>query len=122
MSTKVEGGQPNWDHHSLAALEEMAGTTGLEPAASAVTVGIHGLSATCVLCGGCQVAERDCRNRSLWVNLWIRVLGEVTPAVAIRPCAAGCRSVGLGACRTRMDRLRDTTCLQHAVRTLFPVA
>ena len=22
--------------------------------------------------GGCQVAERDCRNRSLWVNLWVR--------------------------------------------------
>jgi hypothetical protein len=21
--------------------------------------------------GGCQVAERDCRNRSLWVNLWV---------------------------------------------------
>src|SRR5215467_3685248 len=23
--------------------------------------------------GGCQVAERDCRNRSLWVSLWVRI-------------------------------------------------
>jgi hypothetical protein len=29
--------------------------------------------------GGCQVAERDCRNRLLWVNLWVRLflLGQV---------------------------------------------
>jgi hypothetical protein len=36
-------------------------------------LGIDVLSATYVLCGGCQVAERDCRNRSLWVNLWVRI-------------------------------------------------
>jgi hypothetical protein len=24
--------------------------------------------------GGCQVAEKDCRNLSLWVNLWVRTL------------------------------------------------
>ena len=29
-----------WKHHSLTALKRMAGTTGLEPAASAVTVTI----------------------------------------------------------------------------------
>ena len=23
--------------------------------------------------GGCQAAEKDCRNRSLWVNLWVRI-------------------------------------------------
>ena len=26
-----------------------------------------------ILSGGCQVAEKDCRNRSLWVNLWVRI-------------------------------------------------
>ena len=30
-------GRVEWEHHSLTALERMAGTTGLEPAASAVT-------------------------------------------------------------------------------------
>jgi len=38
------------------------------------SLGIHVLSATYVLCGGCQVAEKDCRSRSLWVNLWVRIL------------------------------------------------
>jgi hypothetical protein len=51
----------------------MAGTTRLELATSAVTVGIDVLSATYVLNGGCQVAEKDCRNRSLWVILWVRI-------------------------------------------------
>jgi hypothetical protein len=37
------------------------------------SLGIHVLSATYVLNGGCQVAEKDCRNRSLWVNLWVRL-------------------------------------------------
>jgi hypothetical protein len=37
------------------------------------SLGISVLSATYVLSGDCQVAERDCRNRSLWVNLWVRV-------------------------------------------------
>jgi len=37
------------------------------------SLGIHGLSATWILSGGCQVAERDCRNRSLWVSLWVRI-------------------------------------------------
>src|SRR5215469_5578018 len=25
---------------------------------------------------GCQVAERDCRNRSLWVSLWVRIFAS----------------------------------------------
>ena len=37
------------------------------------SLGINVLSATYVLSGGCQVAEKDCRNRSLWVNLWVRI-------------------------------------------------
>ena len=38
------------------------------------SLGIHGLSATYNLSGGCQVADKDCRNRSLWVILWARIL------------------------------------------------
>jgi hypothetical protein len=38
------------------------------------SLGINVFSATYVLSGGCQVAERDYRNRSLWVNLWVRIL------------------------------------------------
>jgi len=38
------------------------------------SLGLHVLSATYILSGGCQVAEKDCRNRSLWVNLWVRIL------------------------------------------------
>ena len=33
------------------------------------SLGMHGLSATYVLNGGCQVAEKDCKNRLLWVGL-----------------------------------------------------
>ena len=38
-------------------------------------------SATYVLCGGCQVAKRDCRNHSLWVNLWVRILVRAMEAM-----------------------------------------
>jgi hypothetical protein len=41
-------------------------------------LGIDVLSATYVLSGGCQVAEKDYRNRSLWVNLWLRTLAFAT--------------------------------------------
>ncbi len=40
------------------------------------SLGIHVLSATYVLNGGCQVAEKDCRNLSLWVNLWVMILAS----------------------------------------------
>jgi hypothetical protein len=40
------------------------------------SLGMRGLSATYVLSGGCQVAGKDSRNRSLRVNLWVRPLGE----------------------------------------------
>jgi hypothetical protein len=38
----------------------------------------EGPSHTCLISdlhsrGGCQVAEKDCGNRSLWVNLWVRI-------------------------------------------------
>jgi hypothetical protein len=32
--------------------------------------------------GGCQVAERDYRNRSLWVNLWVRIRRIPVAAIA----------------------------------------
>ena len=48
------------------------------------SLGIYVLSATYILSGGCQVAEKDCRNRSLWVNLWVRSdsCGKRKPSVA----------------------------------------
>jgi len=55
----------------VSSLKRMAGTTGLEPSPSAVTDTriISDLHSR----GGCQVAERDCKNLFLWVNLWVRV-------------------------------------------------
>jgi hypothetical protein len=38
------------------------------------SLGIQVLSATYKLSGGCQVAEKDRRNHSVWVNLWVRIL------------------------------------------------
>jgi len=46
-------------------------------------LGIYVLSATYVLSGGCQVAERGCRNRSLWVNLWVSILTQTAATVRI---------------------------------------
>jgi hypothetical protein len=54
-------------------LNKMAGTTRLELATSAVTARHTRLISDLHSRGGCQVAERDCRNRSLWVNLWVRI-------------------------------------------------
>src|ERR1700740_1130205 len=42
------------------------------------SLGINVLSATYVLNGGCQVAEKDCKNLSLWVNLWVRILASTS--------------------------------------------
>ena len=79
----------------MTALKGMAGTTRLELATSAVTEWEHQvLPTTYKAVGDCQVlenthktntfrvghrvekgvAEKDCRNRSLWVNLWVRIL------------------------------------------------
>ena len=39
--------------------------------------------------GGCQVAERDCRNRSLWVSLWVRIFASNSSCLAaLRALAA----------------------------------
>ena len=31
--------------------------------------------------GGCQVTERDCRNHSLWVSLWVRISRVTTISI-----------------------------------------
>jgi len=61
--------------NSLQVLERIGGDDGTRTRGLCRdSLGIHGLSATYVLNGGCQVAEKDCRNRSLWVNLWVKIL------------------------------------------------
>ena len=49
------------------------------------SLGINVLSATYILAGAAQVAEKDCRNRLLWVNLWVRIFrwGCVSHILAI---------------------------------------
>ncbi len=49
------------------------------------SLGINVLSATYVLNGGCQVAEKDCRNRSPWVNLWVRIFAFDVKQNSLRP-------------------------------------
>jgi hypothetical protein len=51
-------------------LERMAGTTRLELATSAVTARHTRIISDLSSLRGLPVAEKDCRNRSLWVNLW----------------------------------------------------
>jgi len=45
--------------------------------------------------GGCQVAQRDCRNHSLWVNLWVRCIDQIVTDQTRKPpmlCPCSVRS------------------------------
>ena len=58
-------------------------------------------------CGGCQVAEKDCRNRSLWVSLWVRVFASGSIAHT-----ADCRNLSL--------RVQGTRQVKFAASSMLP--
>jgi hypothetical protein len=45
--------------------------------------------------GGCQVAERDCRNHSLWVSPWVRIFRPECPH-ALGDSSLQLRALGFG--------------------------